>query len=145
MSAGARIGAVARAAGVNVQTVRYYERRGLLPAAPRTPSGYRLYSPEALARLRFIKQAQALGFSLKEIHEVLRLRYECQSPCQCVRGLLEAKLERVERQMGEMRRFRRELKKTLAYVRRLPRAPHRLSAICPIIESQGTKRTNHRG
>lgn len=145
MVAGAKIGAVARAAGVSVQAIRYYERAGLLARPPRTPAGYRIYSPEASVRLHFIKQAQGLGFSLQEIKEILRLRYECQSPCQCVRGLLEAKLERVEGQMGELRRFRRELRKTLAYVQRRPRVPHRSSAICPIIESRRAKRTNAGG
>ena len=61
------IGQVAAAAAVNIQTVRYYERRGLLSPARRTPSGYRQYNEDAVARLRFIKHAQELGFSLKEI------------------------------------------------------------------------------
>ena len=63
---------VARRGGVNLETIRYYERRGLLPRAPRTPSGYRAFSPEAVQRLRFVKRAQALGFSLKEIRSSSR-------------------------------------------------------------------------
>ena len=68
------IGQVATAADVNIQTIRYYERRGLFPAAKRTPAGYRQYAADAVARLRFIKHAQDLGFSLNEIEELLGLR-----------------------------------------------------------------------
>ena len=69
-----RIGAVAPRADVNIQTVRYYERRGLLPKPPRTESNYRLYSEDSVRRVRFVKRAQELGFSLKEIKELLALR-----------------------------------------------------------------------
>lgn len=70
-----RIGAVAAAAGVNVQTLRYYERRGLLERPPRSRSGYREYGPEAVQLVRFIKRAQGLGFTLREIEGLLRLRH----------------------------------------------------------------------
>lgn len=69
-----RIGEVAERAGVNVQTLRYYERRGLLPRPTRRPSGYREYSPEMVALVRFIKRAQHLGFSLQDVGELLELR-----------------------------------------------------------------------
>lgn len=68
------IGRLATKAGVNLETVRFYERRGLLPKPPRSTSGYRLFPPEAAQRLRFIRRAQELGFSLKEIWELLSLR-----------------------------------------------------------------------
>ena len=68
-----KIGEVATRANVNIQTLRYYERRGLLPKAPRTGSNYRLYSDESIRRVRFVKRAQELGFSLKEIKELLAL------------------------------------------------------------------------
>lgn len=128
------IGELARAAGVSVYTVRYYERLGLLPTAQRSEAGYRVYSAQAVERLRFIQQAQALGFSLGEIKEILRLRYARQSPCECVRALLSRKLKDVERQMRELHRFRRLLHRTLARSRTLPRLPHEASALCPIIE-----------
>ena len=64
------IGRLAQEAGINLETVRYYERRGLLPTPPRTPAGYRMFPPEAARRLRFIRRAQYLGFSLKEIREL---------------------------------------------------------------------------
>lgn len=68
------IGRLAREAGVNLETVRYYERRGLLPRLPRSASGYRLFLAEAARRLRFIRRAQELGFLLAEIRELLSLR-----------------------------------------------------------------------
>src|SRR5688572_606082 len=69
-----RIGEVAQHAGVNVQTLRYYERRGLLPSPTRRPSGYREYAPETVALVRFIKRAQHLGFTLQDVGELLELR-----------------------------------------------------------------------
>ena len=66
-----RIGEVAARTGVSIDTLRYYEKRQLLPRAPRTAGGFRLFSPEAVERIRFIKQAQALGFSLDEVSELL--------------------------------------------------------------------------
>lgn len=139
------IGKVAMQAGVSVQTVRYYERLGLLVSPQRTESGYRVYSPQTVERLRFIGQAQAVGFRLDEIREILRIKYAGQSPCDCVRGLLEKKLEQVERQMAELARFRRELRQTLKNSQKLPRLPHSASAICPIIETRPSSRRKRKG
>lgn len=138
MSARLFIGKVAQAAGLSVQAVRYYERLGLLSPAERTASGYRAYRPEAVERLRFIRQAQAASFRLEEIREILRMKFAGQSPCECVRTMLQRKLEQVEREMAELARFRRELRETLKRSRKLPRLPHRASAICPMIESMPT-------
>ncbi len=143
MSDASFIGEVAQAAGVSVQTVRYYERLGLLPPAQRTDSRYRVFGPGTVDQLRFIRQAQAAGFQLDEIKEILRLKYAGQSPCNCVRELLEQKLDQVEREMAELASFRRELRKTLKRSRNLPRLPHSASIICPIIQiqpSSGRKR-----
>lgn len=71
-----RIGEVAERAGVNVQTLRYYERRGLLDPPPRTPSGYRIYAMDTVRLVRFIKRVQELGFSLTDVEDLLRLREE---------------------------------------------------------------------
>jgi len=139
VSAAFFIGKVASQAGVSVQAVRYYERLGLLPPAQRTESGYRVYSPEVVERLKFVQQAQALGFRLDEIREILRMKYAGNSPCDCVRKLLEGKLDQIEREMARLRDFRRELHKTLERSKRLPRLPHRASAICPIIQIQPAK------
>jgi DNA-binding transcriptional MerR regulator len=131
----ARIGEVARAAGLSVQTLRYYERLGLLPPPRRSGNGYRLYPADTLKRLRLIRQAQALGFRLDEIKEILRMKYAGESPCGCVREMLARKLAEVERQIADLGRFRRELHRTLRRSRALPRLSHRASLICPIIES----------
>jgi DNA-binding transcriptional MerR regulator len=78
------IGQVATAANVNIQTIRYYERRGMFAAPRRTASGYRQYTQDAVSRLRFIKHAQELGFSLKEIQELLDLRVRHGAACDTV-------------------------------------------------------------
>ena len=100
------IGQVASGAGVNIQTVRYYERRGLLPKAPRTPSGYRTYDPDAVARLRFIKRAQDLGFSLQEIADLLELRVEHGAACATVEAKANEKIAMVEKKIGELERMK---------------------------------------
>ena len=76
-----RIGQVASLAGVNIQTLRYYERRGLLREPERRHSGYRAYPPDTVALIRFIKRAQELGFSLSEVEELLHLRQDRESAC----------------------------------------------------------------
>ncbi len=103
------IGQVARRAGVGVETVRYYEREGLLEEPPRRASGYRQYSEEVVKRLHFIKSAQKLGFSLKEITELLLLRVDTQNACEEVRQRAEAKIAEVERKLIELQRMRQAL------------------------------------
>lgn len=97
-----RIGEVAAQAGVNVQTLRYYERRGLLAEPERTRSGYRLYPASAVKLVRFIKRAQGLGFSLAEINRLLELRDDRASSCEDVRTLALAKIETVETKMRQL-------------------------------------------
>jgi len=84
--------ALAQAAGVNPETLRYYERRGLLEDPPRSPAGYRRYPPEALRRVRFIKQAQALGFTLKEVRSLLDLRVRPGVGCAQIRDRAHEKI-----------------------------------------------------
>jgi len=103
------IGQVARQAGVGVETIRFYEREGLLAEPPRRTSGYRQYSEEVVKRLRFIKRAQTLGFSLKEITELLMLRVDAQTACDEVRQHTEAKIAEVERKLIELQRMRQAL------------------------------------
>lgn len=128
------IGRLARTAGVSVQAVRFYERLGLLPAAQRTAAGYRVYGPASVERVLFVKQAQELGFSLDEIREILRLRYEGRSPCECVSKLLQKKLEKIEHDIRQLVRFRHDLRKTLERSKKLPHLPHTASSICPLIQ-----------
>ena len=109
MSAGITIGKVAKEVGVNIQTVRYYERRRLLTPADRKPSGYRLYGDEALKRLRFIKNAQALGFTLREIGELLNLRVTSTARCGDVQRKAQAKLVQVGAKVHDLRALARAL------------------------------------
>src|SRR5215467_5078830 len=96
------IGELAKSAGVNVETVRYYERRGLLPKPPRGASGYRLFPPEALRRLQFIRRAQELGFSLDEICELLALRMSPKARCAAVKARAEAKIADIESRISTL-------------------------------------------
>ena len=96
MNASLTIGQLASAVGVNIQTVRYYERRGLVPRPGRTPSGYRQYNADAVTRLRFIKRAQDLGFSLQEIADLFALRVQHASACAAVESKALEKIEVIE-------------------------------------------------
>jgi Zn(II)-responsive transcriptional regulator len=101
-----RIGELARRAGVNIQTVRYYERRGLLPAARRRPSGYREYTDAGLDRLRFIRRAQELGFTLAEIDELLSLRLARATTASDVKARAEAKIAAIDERLRDLERIR---------------------------------------
>ena len=111
--AGLRIGEVAERSGVGVETLRFYERRGLLGRPQRTAAGYRLYEEEALERLAFIKRAQAIGFSLDEIGEILAESSGGRSPCHRVREMARRKLVELDARLRELRRHRDELASTL--------------------------------
>jgi MerR family copper efflux transcriptional regulator len=101
-----RIGSIAEAAGVEVSTVRYYERRGLLAQPARTGSGYRQYEESAVERIRFVRHAQDLGFTLEEIEELLNLRVDDPSSCEAVEQATRAKLRSVDAKIRELRRLR---------------------------------------
>jgi Hg(II)-responsive transcriptional regulator len=103
------IGQVAQRAGVGVETVRFYEREGLLEEPPRRASGYRQYSEQVVKRIGFIKRAKEPGFSLKEMSELLLLRVDAQTSCDEVRQRTEAKLAEVERKLVELQRMRQAL------------------------------------
>ncbi len=103
------IGELGKSAGAGVETIRYYERMGLLDQPTRTPSGYRRYTPEAAARLRFIKQAQQLGFSLKEIAELLSLKVSPASTCADVKRKAESKIAYIEHRIASLRKKKRAL------------------------------------
>src|SRR3712207_5676151 len=104
-----RIGEVARHADVNVQTLRYYERRGLLPAPRRRPSGYREYSPDTVRLVRFIKRAQELGFSLRDIAELIELRQNPARNCAGVRAAAIRKAEDVADRIRQLTAVREAL------------------------------------
>lgn len=112
MGSALQIGEVAARCGVSVDTIRYYERRRLIKPASRTDGGYRLFPPETVERIRFIKQAQELGFSLEEIRELLADNAGL-TECRRVRDLLKAKLAELNERMKAMREFRRHLAENL--------------------------------
>ncbi len=111
---GLRVGEIARQAGVNLQTIHYYERRGLLPRPPRTDSNYRAYPADAVLRVRFIKRAQELGFTLKEIKELLSLRAAPRTQCTDVRERAEVKVRDIEAKILTLRAMRKALTKLIA-------------------------------
>ena len=100
---------LARESNVNLETIRYYERRGLIPKPPRNASGYRQYSQEDIARTKFIKRAQALGFSLREILEIFSLRMEPGTTCGDIKARVEAKIDEVEQKIADLRQIREAL------------------------------------
>lgn len=109
-----KIGEVAKASGVGIETLRFYEKSGLLDQPSRTESGYRLYDTEVLDRLDFIKRAQLLGFSLDEIKRIIADRRTGQSPCAEVREIVRNRLAELDERMREMKRYRKELASALA-------------------------------
>lgn len=108
-----RIGALASEAGVGIDTIRYYEREGLLPAPRRRASGYRDYDAGAVVQLRFIRRAKSLGFSLDDIRELLALSGDRGQGVAGVKARAEARLEDVERRIRELRRVHRGLKQLI--------------------------------
>jgi Hg(II)-responsive transcriptional regulator len=109
-----RIGQLAAQVGVNIETVRYYERRGLVPEPARTAAGYRRYEPDAVARLRFIKRAQQLGFTLHDIEELLTLRVRSAATCEAVGTKTREKQALVRRKIHELRAMERTLARLAA-------------------------------
>lgn len=127
-----RIKELAGRAGVATDTVRYYERVGLLGPAPRAPNGYRQYDEATLEDLRFIHKAQALGLKLRDIREVMEIAAGGRAPCEHVQAALESRLEEVEARLRELRSLRTTLREALG---RLDRAPKRqVRCRCPVIE-----------
>jgi len=122
------IGRLARAVGVNVETIRYYQRRGLIATPRKPPGGIRLYPPESQSRLRFIRRAQELGFTLREIRELLALG---RGRCADTRKLAEAHLVEIEQRLHDLEKIRRTLTELVRRCR-AGREP-----TCPIVESLG--------
>jgi len=121
---------VAAAADVSIQTIRYYERRDLVPAPRRSPAGYRQYGDDAVARLRFIKRAQELGFSLAEVRELLALRIRHGSGCDAVERRTRDKIELVDAKIRELKRLKDTLERLAAAC-----AARRPTDECPILDA----------
>jgi len=103
------IGQLAKHAKVNIETIRYYERRGLIPEPPRRESGYRQYAPEFVTRIQFIKRAQELGFSLNEIADLLALRVDTDTACNEVRKRAENKIASIEGKIQTLQKMKQAL------------------------------------
>src|SRR5256885_6161021 len=124
-----RISKAAEQAGVNVQTLRYYERRGLLPKPPRRGSGYREFPDDAVQVVRFIKRAQDLGFSLDEVEELLRLRRQSGRNRERIRAVAEQRIRQIDQKLDELDRMKGALEK-------LVHSCHEGTTLeCPIIEA----------
>lgn len=128
---GLTIGAVAKQAGVNIDTLRYYERQGVVVKPPRTDSNYRAYPEETVRRVRFVKRAQELGFSLKEIKGLLALRATRGARCEDVRQQALRKIEDIEDKIRSLQAMKAALGK-LADECASTRGP---VSDCPILES----------
>ncbi|MEM7049548.1 MAG: MerR family DNA-binding protein [Acidobacteriota bacterium] len=127
---GLTIGQLAERAGVGIETIRFYERRGLVPEPPRRRSGYRQYPEEAVDRLRFVRRAKGLGFSLDEIGELLELRSHPRANRRRVHAKVEAKLADVERRIADLERLRATLRGLASDC-----ANGKTSEPCPILEA----------
>ena len=128
-------GQLAKETGVNIETIRYYERRGLIPEPPRRESGYREYAPKYIERILFIKRAQALGFTLKEISELLAVA-DGNPACKDIRRFAEDKASDIETRIRDLKKIKTVLndliKKCLG---------KRKISDCPIIESLSQSKT----
>ena len=109
-----RIGQVAKRAGVNVETIRFYERKGLIKQPSRHAGGYREYPHDAIARIRFIKRAKELGFSLTEISELLLLQADPRATCGDVKQKAEAKISTIHGRIQDLQKMKRSLEQLAA-------------------------------
>ena len=127
-----KIGDVSKQSGIGIEALRFYEKGGLLEKPSRTESGYRVYNAGVLERLAFIKQSQALGFSLEEIKRIIEDARTGKSPCAEVREIVRHRLEELDERMKELRRYRKELSDTLSEWDEKGQAP---GHVCGLIES----------
>ena len=126
-----RIGELAISASVPAKTIRYYEEIGLLPAPPRHPNGYRAYDESAGDRLRFVKAAQAVGFSLDEIREILSYRDRGEAPCDRVLELVERRTQDLDERISALQRMQADLRALTARARTSRGPAH----YCSLIEA----------
>lgn len=126
------IGQIAKEACVNVQTIRFYERRGILRPVRRAESGYRKYDKDSLKRLRFIRQAKELGFSLREIQSLLGLRFRSVETCDRVRAKAFEKLEEIQKKITKLRSLEKTMKELISDCKN-----RKVSDSCPILEKIG--------
>ncbi|MFQ5686448.1 MAG: Hg(II)-responsive transcriptional regulator, partial [Candidatus Scalindua sp.] len=131
-------GQLARETGVNIETIRYYERRGLIPEPPRRVSGYREFPPEHIERIHFIRRAQALGFTLKEVSELLAVA-DGKPACKDIRKFAEDKVKDIEVRIHDLQKIRTVLNDLIKEC-----LGKRKISECPIIESLTQKKNRHK-
>ena len=134
------IGQVAKNAKVNIETIRYYERRGLIPEPPRQESGYRQYTSDFVVRIQFIKRAQALGFSLDEISQPLDLCVDSGTNCKEVRQVAETKIAEIDSKIQLLQQVKQALSELVAVCNELG-----VTSECPILETLAGKETKRTG
>ena len=127
-----RIGELAQRAGVNAQTLRYYEKRGLIETGQRSTSGYRDYDDDATRRVRFIRRAQDLGFTLDEIRGLISLWNDSSESCSAAEKRASATLDRIEHKITELQRMSEALSKYVSVCRTRPALDR-----CPLLEKLG--------
>ena len=135
-----KIGEVSKRSGIGIEALRFYEKSGLLDRPSRTYSGHRVYGEEVLERLAFIKQAQALGFSLDEIRRIIDDARKGKSPCDEVREIVRRRMAELDERLRGLHRYRKELKATLEEWDEVGRAP---GHICGLIEGSHVGHANH--
>lgn len=128
---GFTVGKLALNAAVNVETVRFYEKKGLMPKPVRKDSGYRVYSEQDVARLLFIRRAKELGFSLREIRELLLFRVDSKPACRSVQNLAGTKIRDIEKRIVDLQR----IKKRLEQLKKMCESGSRSKSSCPILDA----------
>lgn len=113
-----KIGQIASQTGIGIETIRYYERLGLLPSPQRRPSGYRQYGDETVRQLHYIRHAKELGFTLSEIRELLELSFAASACCDHIQQRAESKLEDIESKICTLKTMQRSLRKILTRCRK---------------------------
>ena len=129
------IGQVAKLSAVGVETIRFYEREGLLNKPKRKESGYRLFEAEVVSRIKFIKRAKQLGFSLKEIRELLSLRVDSRVGATEVKKRVDSKIEQIDRRIYDLKKVRNALAQLSRSVRKSPISQNTL---LDVLEKSGT-------
>ena len=133
-----RTGELARQADVNVETLRFYERKGLLPEPPRRTSGYREYPPDTVQRIRFIQRAKELGFTLREVKGLLELRVDPETTCAQVRRQAAEKIADVHQKIADLKTIEQALSKLMKSC-----SGHGPASDCPILEHLDKKEWNN--
>lgn len=128
-----RIGELAQTSGVPAKTIRFYEEIGLLPPALRAENGYRLYHAEDIGRLRFIRNARSLGFTLDDLKEVLALRDRGEAPCRYVAHLLEQKAVEIEERIHQLQELQQDLQQLVSQAGNLPDDIEMKRCVCHLI------------